>query len=124
MTGPGIEADKQESDWIYKGFKGMASLTAFVAETWACVGNRFRNGIVSPLSDIGAMLAHIISSLEQSGDIHVKRFRSDSAGYQAEIINLCESLGISYGIRAKIDAAVVKTISAIKERRLEASDGA
>jgi len=111
----GIDADKQESNWTYKGFKGMASLTAFAAETGACVGNWFRNGNVSPSSDIDAMLAHVISSLEQNGDIHVKRFRSDSAGYQADIINLCESLGITYGIRAKMDAAVVKAISAIKE---------
>ncbi len=112
----GIAADKQESNWTYKGFKGMASLTAFVAETGACVGNRFRNGNVSPLSDIGAMLTHIVSNLKQSDDIHVKRFRSDSAGYQADIINFCEKHGISYGIRARMDAAVVKTISAIKEK--------
>ena len=111
----GIDADKQESHWTYKGFKGMASLTAFIAETGACVGNWFRNGNVSPLSDIDAMLAHTISSLEQSSDIHVKRFRSDSAGYQADIINRCERLDIAYGIRAKMDAAVVKIISAIKE---------
>ena len=112
----GIKANKQESNRTYKGFKGMASLTAFIGETGACAGSWFRNGNISPLSDIKPMLAHIVSNLEGNGDIHVKRFRSDSAGYQAEVINFCEDHNIRYGIRARMDNAVVKTISAIKEK--------
>lgn len=111
----GIETDKEESAYTYKGTKGMATLTAFVAETGVCLGSWFRRGNVSPQSDIAAMLSHIVTSLEQDGDIRVTGFRSDSAGYQADIINFCEEHGITYGIRGKMDPAVVKQISAIKE---------
>ena len=111
----GIEADKAESAYAYNGVKGMATLTAFVAETGVCVGSWFRRGNVSPQSDIAAMPAHIVTSLEQDGDIHVTGFRSDSAGYQAEILNFCEEHGITYGIRGKMDSAVVKLVSSIKE---------
>lgn len=111
----GIDANKQESNWTYKGFKGMASLTAFFAETGACAGSWFRNGNVSPLDDNKAMLAHIVSKLEQAGEVHVRRFRSDSAGYQASVIDWCEAHDITFAIRGKMDTAVVKLISSIKE---------
>lgn len=111
----GIETHKQESKWSYKGKKSMGTLTGFIAETGICVGNWFRNGNISPLDDNEPLLAHIISGLEQGNNIRIARFRSDSAGYQAKVINTCEAHNITFAIRGKMDAAVVKLISSIKE---------
>ena len=45
----------------------------------------------------------------------LKAFRSDSAGYQAGIINYCESKGIEFAIGGDLDEAVVKLINNIPE---------
>lgn len=111
----GIEAGKQESNRTYKGYRGMATLAAFIGEVGTCVGSWFRNGNVSPLDDNKAMLVHIVSKLKQAGNVHVRRFRSDSAGYQASVIDWCEAHDIIFAIRGKMDAAVIKLISSIKE---------
>ena len=41
----------------------------------------------------------------------VKNLRSDSAAYQAGIINFCESEGIKYAIGADLDSSVKAAIS-------------
>jgi len=43
----------------------------------------------------------------------IKRFRSDSAAYQAKIINYSEEQEIEYSITADQDSAVKKAIEAI-----------
>ncbi|MBW2136781.1 MAG: hypothetical protein JRH06_04405 [Deltaproteobacteria bacterium] len=42
-------------------------------------------------------------------------FRSDSAAYQAEVINYCQSKGIKFAIGGDVDKAVVKGIREIRE---------
>lgn len=45
----------------------------------------------------------------------IRRFRSDSAFYQADIINWCEAQGIGYTITADQDAAVKQVIGTVRD---------
>jgi len=45
----------------------------------------------------------------------IKAFRSDSAAYQADVINYCQSKGIKFAIGADLDKAVVRGIREIRE---------
>jgi len=45
----------------------------------------------------------------------VKAFRSDSAAYQAKVINYCQGKGIEYAIGGDLDEAVKKAIASMKD---------
>ena len=45
----------------------------------------------------------------------VSAFRSDSAAYQAEVMNYCEENGISFAIGGVLDAAVKEVIKSLAE---------
>ena len=47
----------------------------------------------------------------------IKAFRSDSAGYQADIFNYMEAGGILFAIGADLDAAVIRAIDGISDWR-------
>jgi hypothetical protein len=52
----------------------------------------------------------------------IARFRSDSAAYQAKVLDYCEAHGIAYAIGADLDEAVRKSLSTVEEWR-EYEDG-
>jgi len=56
----------------------------------------------------------IVGHIAEKGK-RIKAFRSDSAAYQAEIINHCEGNDIEFAIGADLDEAVLGAISAIPE---------
>jgi hypothetical protein len=45
----------------------------------------------------------------------INALKADSAAYQADIINYCESKGIKFAIGADLDEAALKTIRAIHD---------
>jgi hypothetical protein len=110
-----IGAEKEESGWTYKKFKGMSSLMGFIAETGYIAGEEFRNGNISPSTNNYEFMLHCINNIEQSGKVKVTTFRSDSAGYQGKIIDKCTKRNITFYIGAVLNASVVKAISLIPE---------
>lgn len=92
-----IEANKKQSKKTYKGFKGMGSLLGFAKGF--CLYSDFRNGNVHASVGLLEQLKYIHGILSQNNIKMV--YRSDSAGYDFEIMDYCTRNNITYYIRAK-----------------------
>ena len=88
-------------------------MVGHIAENGLIVGDEFREGNVAPAAWNLHFIKHCISQLPQGKSITA--LRSDSAAYQADIINYCEAEGIRFAIGADLDEAVVGAIGAIPD---------
>lgn len=109
----GICAEKQSAQMTYKGFKGYMPMVGHLAENGLVVGDEFREGNESPSARNLSFIKHCARQMPKGKAI--KALRSDSAAYQAEIINYCEQEGIQFAIGADLDEAVVGAIGAIPD---------
>jgi len=100
-----IEAEKQEAQWTYQGEQGYMPLLGYV--NGVCVGHEFREGNQSPGAGILEFARSCEAALPPGKRIY---FRSDSAAYQAAVINHYSRPGRSFTITADQDAAVKREI--------------
>jgi len=107
----GIVAEKESAKMTYKGFKGYMPIVGHIAENGLVGGDEFREGNESPAARNLAFIKYCIRQMPKGKAI--KALRSDSAAYQAEIINYCEREGIHFAIGADLDEAVLKAIETI-----------
>ena len=77
-----------------------------IAENGLVIHDEFREGNDSPSSRNLEFIKGCIGQMPEGKKI--KNLRSDSAGYQADIINFCESEGIKYAIGA--DDILIKCV--------------
>ena len=109
----GIMAEKESAKMTYKGFKGYIPIVGHIAENGLAVGDEFREGNESPATRNLAFIKHCVRQMPKGK--RITALRSDSAAYQAEIINYCDREGIHFAIGADLDEAVLKAIRAIPE---------
>jgi hypothetical protein len=114
----GIQAEKQTAKMTYKGFKGYMPIVGHLAENGLVLGDEFRAGNVAPAARNLAFIKHCVRQLPKGKSITA--LRSDSAAYQANIINYCEQEGIQFAIGADLDEAVLGAITAIPEKAWKA----
>jgi hypothetical protein len=107
----GIKAEKEAARMTYKGYPGYMPIVGHLAENGLVVGDEFREGNEAPASGNLEFIKYCRNQLPTGKDI--KAFRADSAAYQAEIINYCDTNGISYAIGADLDQAVVRQIKSL-----------
>jgi hypothetical protein len=107
-----IEAEKREAQWTYKKVKGYQPILGFLAEDGVCLRHEFREGNVAAQSGAVAFLRRCLNLCPR-----IKYFRSDSAFYQAAVIDECEERGIGYTITADQDAAVKEVIKTVRDWR-------
>ena len=88
-------------------------IVGHIAENGLVLGDEFREGNVAPASGNLAFIKHCIRQMPKGKGI--KFLRSDSAAYQADIINYCEQNGIQFAIGADLDEAVLEAIRAIPD---------
>ena len=105
-----IEAEKQEAAWTYNHVKGYMPMLGYV--NGLCVGFEFREGNASPGAGILAFAQKCEAALPKGKRIY---FRSDSAAYQAEVINYYSQPGRSFTITADLDQAVKREIDNLPE---------
>ena len=105
-----IEAEKQEAQWTYHHVQGYMPLLGYV--NGICVGQEFRDGNVSPGAGILPFAQQCEAALPAGRRIY---FRSDSAAYQAEVINHYSQAGRTFTITADLDAAVKREIGNLPE---------
>jgi len=110
----GIVAEKQSAKMTYKGFKGYMPIVGHIAENGLVLGDEFREGNIAPASGNLAFIKYCVRQMPKGKSI--KFLRSDSAAYQAEIINYCEQNRIQFAIGADCDEAVLKAIGAIPDK--------
>jgi len=97
----------------YKGERGYMPMLAFWEELGVVVHDDFRNGNASPGSDALSFLEETLAQLPP--EVTAVQVRSDSAWYQARLLDYCQSKGHSFCIGADQDEAVKKTMMAIDE---------
>jgi hypothetical protein len=100
-----IETEKRCAEMTYKGFRAFAALLSFVAELDLCVACNYRQGSVPAGVGVKEQLVASCQLLKSQGK-RIKYLRSDSAGYTADVINVCHELGVRFTITADQDAAV------------------
>jgi hypothetical protein len=105
-----IEAEKQEAAWTYNHVQGYMPLLGYV--NGVCVGHQFRQGNQSPGAGILEFAQRCEGALPKGKEIY---FRSDSAAYQAAVINDYSQPGRSFTITADQDAAVKREIQNLPE---------
>lgn len=109
-----IEAAKAEAAWTYKGHKGYMPMLGFIAEVGCCIGHEFREGNDAPAARNYEFTREQCQKVKRYGR-RVNKFRSDSAGYQAKVVNYLNSEGIRYTITVSKDEAIQKAIKRIPE---------
>lgn len=107
-----MESEKQEAQRTYKGFDGYNPILAWLAEPDVFLGGLFRQGNASPQSHLLSFVKYCHRRLPKDAAL---RFRSDSAGYQLDLIDYCRNNGIHFTIGADLDAAVVEAIEHIPQ---------
>lgn len=122
-----IESEKATAQWTYQKVKGYQPLLGFVHRrrkgdgsdseqsglAGLIVADEFRDGNVPAGAKAVAFLERCMAKLPSGKRLAV--VRSDSAWYQAEVLNWCEDRGICYYICADLDAGVREAIGTIKE---------
>ena len=108
-----IPAEKKEAEMSYKGVKGYCPLVGHLSENGLVLYEEFRAGNVPP----GARKLEFLRSCEKRmpKGKRIKYFRSDSAGYQACILDYCEEAGIKYAVGGDSDKAVKEVIRGIPD---------
>ena len=110
-----IEAEKQGAQWTYHHRQGYMPLLGYV--NGVCVGHEFREGNQSPGAGILKFGQSCEAALPEGKRVY---FRSDSAAYQAEVINHYSQPGRSFTITADLDAAVKREIRNLPETAWQA----
>jgi hypothetical protein len=105
-----IEAEKQDAQWTYHHVQGYMPLVGYV--DGVCVGYEFREGNASPGAGMLKFARHCEAAIPAGKRIY---FRSDSAAYQAEVINYYSQPGRSFSITADLDVAVKREIRNLPE---------
>ena len=108
-----IASEKESAKMTYEGFTGYMPMLGCLAEIPLFIVDDFREGNVSPSTDALPILEKAIKNMPEGKEI--ARLRSDSAWYQAAIINYCQSKGIKFTITADKDKAVMEAVLNIKE---------
>ena len=110
-----IEAEKQEAQWTYHHVQGYMPLVGYV--DGVCVGHEFREGNESPGAGILEFARHCEGALPAGKHIYL---RSDSAAYQAAVINHYSQPGRSFSITDDLDVAVKREIRNLPEAAWQA----
>ena len=114
-----IEAEKKEAAWTYKKVKGYQPLLGYLRENGVCLTHEFREGNVAAQAGALKFLKRCLRLCPK-----IKRLRSDSAYYQAEVLNWCEEKGLGYTITADQDAGIKGVIGTVRDwRPLLGEDG-
>jgi hypothetical protein len=118
-----IESEKKATKWTYKKVKGYQPLLGFLqvkaemlveesALRGLVVGDEFREGNVPAGAEAVAFLERCARKVPAG--MRLAALRSDSALYQAGVVNWCLEGKMRYGICADQDSAVKEAIANIK----------
>mgnify|MGYP006289486121 CR=1 FL=1 len=84
-----VETEKRDALWSYKGFRAYQPLNVYWAEQDVVLHTEFRDGNVPAGFEQKRVLKEALEQLPVT--VQRVRMRSDSAGYQHELLSYCES---------------------------------
>ncbi len=105
-----IEAEKKAAEMTYKGHRGYQPQLGYLAEDGLCLTHEFRAGNVPAQSGMLRFLKRCWRLCPK-----IKRFRSDSAAYQAKVVNWCQAKDWEFTITADQDVAVKEIIKTVRD---------
>ncbi len=108
-----IEAEKKSAQWTYKNVKGYQPILGFIAENSLVLSYEFREGNVPAQAKAVEFLERCAKACPKGK--RISYIRSDSAFYQAEVLNWCEENGKKYTITADKDRGVKEVIETITD---------
>jgi hypothetical protein len=117
-----FDSDKESAQYSYQKSKQFSGLTGCIAELGMINTVDFRRGNVSPVKGILNQLRKAVGQAKEAQK-QIKRFRSDSAGYNMAIMTYCAIEEISYFISADKDKAVCRTIKSIRPSQWQMLSG-
>lgn len=108
-----VVAHKEEARMSYTGERGYNPLFAFLHETKTVLRTEFRPGNAQPGANALGFLKKCLKALPTTTkEIFL---RSDSAWYQAEVLDHCQKNGVKFSITADRDEAVMQLIRSLPE---------
>jgi hypothetical protein len=110
----------QQARMSYKGERGYMPMLAFWEELGVVVHDDFRHGNASPGGDALAFFQEALAQLPR--EVTEVKARSDSAWYQAELMDFCHERGYGFCIGADQDEAVKQAIMAVDEEQWQRID--
>jgi len=116
-----IEADKGDGKRAYDGTVGYHPMLGFLSDGRrepCCSHVQFRPGNASAQVGIEEAIRHTLGLSEEEGQ-SLKYFRSDSAAYQSDVIDLLDDENVGYTITADLDEAVQRAIEGVPEESWE-----
>lgn len=117
-----IQSEKGDSEKTYKGNYGYQPLLGIIAENGMVVGSDFREGNASPQSGLVELIEQCRINYAQE----IKIVRSDSAGWQKQIVDYCNENNLGFTISADQSTPVLEAVLSIPEEQCldaVASDG-
>jgi hypothetical protein len=103
----------REAKMSYLGERGWMPMMAFWAELDLIVHDEFRPGNMAPQSDAVGFLKETVAQLPEA--VQAIRVRSDSAWYQADVLDYCQREGYGFSITADKDSAVQALLAGVCE---------
>lgn len=107
-----LESQKSDAEMNYKGEWGYTPVAVSCAELKMPMAGLFRAGNASPMANLAGLLKRVMAAL---GGIKL-RVRSDSAGYQTQVIGVCRKAGADFTITVRQDPAVMEAIHSIPKK--------
>lgn len=86
-----VETEKHDALWCYKGYRAYQPLNVYWAEQDLVVHTEFRDGNVPAGFEQKRILEETLGQVPRS--VQRVRMRSDSAGYQHELLKYCDEEG-------------------------------
>jgi len=114
-----VETSKREALRSYKGFKAYQPLNTWWAEQGVVLHTEFRDGNVPAGHEQLRVLQEALALLPEG--VEKVRLRSDTAGYQHELMTYCEKGGnarfgrIEFAIGSDVTEAFKKAVAEVKE---------
>lgn len=106
-----IQSEKGDAERTYKGNYGYQPLLGIIAENGMVVGSDFREGNASPQSG----LVELIEQCKRNYSQEIKIIRSDSAGWQKQIVDYCNENNLGFTISADQTTSVLEAVLSIAE---------
>jgi hypothetical protein len=106
-----IQSEKGDSEKTYKGNYGYQPLLGIISENGMVVGSDFREGNASPQSG----LVELIEQCRRNYSQKIKIVRSDSAGWQKQIVDYCNENNLGFTISADQSTPVLEAVLSIPE---------
>ena len=108
-----LDSKKSDLEMNYEGRRGYNPVAVTCAELMMPMAGLFRPGNASPMAHLAVLLKRVIALLP---GIKI-RVRSDSAGYQAQVVRVLAQAGVGFSITARKDDAVLATIREIPRKK-------